>query len=65
MGALIAIDHILYIQKEPLTDGKWNVVVYLTGEVSVQWNQEPIGPWAADQVLAHLRTQLQEAISLA
>lgn len=61
-GALVAIDHILYVQKEPLPGGEHNVKVYLTGEISVQWNQEPVMEKTADFMLAEIRRMLQEAI---
>lgn len=61
-GALIAIDHILYIQKEPLTDGEWNVIIYLTGNVSVQWNEGPLRERDTDNRLKLLRELLQEAV---
>lgn len=61
-GTLVAIDHILYIQKEPLINDEWNVKIYLKGEVSIQWNQGPLKEQAANTMLAAIRHMLQEAI---
>ena len=61
-GALIAIDHILYIQKEPIPDGTWHVKVYLTGEISVQWNKDPLYEREADDRLKLLQKSLREAM---
>lgn len=61
-GALINIDRLLYIQKEPLTDGEWNVQIYLVGNISVTWNKDPVTEETANRLLVELRGLIQDAI---
>jgi hypothetical protein len=66
-GAMISIDHILWIAKEPLpvtNPTEWVIKIYFRDGVSVDWSQSPLMEKEADERLHMVRELLQEAIQL-